>query len=310
MIGLWTTDVFLIPICENLKISLGLLTYFSYSSLCQFIRLVSEIQRSFRNTLMSLTLHQSKNNRFTSLFPIFIGLLVLVVSVVAGCQSDKGQTKKKSLFEPKSDTIPGVLKPAERIAMIRLKGENGRKSDYETKKELMEQLLEEYVNSPDPLVRQEVVTASAKIFASSEEDGRSDLSLSKGFDLVKHAAMRDEDPFVRREACRVIASWQKPESAITLRHIARNDTDKDVQLQAAQSLASFSDKDTIETLGSLLDNRQPALRYQAMQSLKTCTKQNYGNDVHRWKQYLAGDIPDPVHSPSLAKRLQIGQLSR
>ena len=192
--------------------------------------------------------------------------------------------------------------------MIRLKGENGQKSDYETKKEIMEQLLEEYANSPDAIVRQEVVTASAKIFTSSPGDGRSDIHLSKGFDLVKHAAMRDEDPFVRREACRVIASWQKPESAIVLRYVVRNDNDKDVQLQAAQSLANFNDKETIETLGSLLDNRQPALRYQAMQSLKACTKQDYGNDVHRWKQYLAGDIPDPVHASSLAERLRIGQL--
>ncbi|MCL2623020.1 MAG: HEAT repeat domain-containing protein [Planctomycetaceae bacterium] len=192
--------------------------------------------------------------------------------------------------------------------MIRLKGENGRNSGPETKKELLEQLLEEYANSPDPLVRQEVVTASGKIFASSSGDERSDLNLSKGFDLVKYAAMRDDDPFVRREACRIIGSWQNSESAVVLRYVARNDQDKDVQLKAAQSLAVFNDKDTIETLGGLLDHRQPALRYQAMQSLKSCTKQDYGNDVHRWKQYLAGDIPDPVHVPSLAERFRIGQL--
>ena len=254
---------------------------------------------------MSLTLHK---NKIGIIVPILLGLLVLVVFTVTGCQSGKSYTSRRAFFEPKSDTIPGVLKPVERVAMIRLKGENGRNCDYETKKELLEQLLEEYVNSPDPIVRQEVVTAAAKISASSYEDGHSDINLSKGFDLVKHAALRDEDPFVRREACRVIAGWQKPDSAVVLRHVARNDNDKDVQLQAAQSLASFTDRETIETLGSLLDNRQPALRYQAMQSLKACTKQNYGNEVHRWKQYLAGEIPDPVHVPSLAERFRIGQL--
>ena len=254
---------------------------------------------------MPLTLHKNKS----ILFPILVGLLVLVVFLTTGCQSDKGQKNKKSFFAPKSDTIPGILKPSERVAMIRLKGENGRKNDDpELKKELMEQLLEEYVNSPDPIVRQEVITATAKIFTSSYDAGRSDIHLSKGFDLVKCAAMRDEDPFVRREACRVIAGWERPESAVALRHVVRNDDDKDVQLQAAQSLAIFDDKETIETLGGLLDHRQPALRYQAMQSLKACTKQDYGNDVHRWKQYLAGEIPDPVHTPSLAERFRIGQL--
>jgi hypothetical protein len=253
---------------------------------------------------MPLTLHNIKSH----FFPILVGLMVLAGSLTAGCMSSSGEKEKKVWFQPRTDNIPGILKPSERVAMIRTKGINGQKSDPETQKELLEQLLEEYVNSPDPIIRQEVVTASAKIFASSSEPGRSDLGLSKGFDLVKAAAMRDEDPFVRREACRVIASWEKPESAVVLRHVVRNDADKDVQLQAAQSLSKFDDRETIETLGSLLDNRTPALRYQAMQSLKTCTKQDYGNDVHRWKQYLAGDIPDPAHGVSLAERLRLGQL--
>ena len=290
---------------ENLKISLGTWKRFSYSSHDVLTRLADVIHLSFRKTVMPLTLHKNKS----ILFPIFFGLLVLAVFLTGGCQSDKGHKNKRSLFAPKSDAIPGILKPSERVAMIRLKGENGRKSDDpDLKKELMEQLFEEYANSPDSMVRQEVVAASAKIFVSSNEAGRSDVNMSKGFDLVKFAAMQDEDPFVRREACHVIASWKRPESAVVLRHVARNDDDKDVQLKAVQSLAVFDDKDTIETLGNLLDHRQPALRDQAMQSLKTCTKQDFGNDVHRWKQYLAGEIPDPVHTPSLAERFRIGQL--
>jgi len=231
---------------------------------------------------------------------------VLVILLVAGCQTSK--SNRKSFFEPRSDSIPGILKPSERIAMIRLKAKNGRNSTPELKKELLEQLLDEYANSPDPIIRQEVVTAVSTIVTSSQEDGAGDITLNKGFDLVKYAAMRDEDPFVRREACRVMASWQKPESAVVLRHLVRNDKDKDVLLQATKSLAAFDDRDTRETLGSLLDHRQPALRYEAMQSLKVCTKQDYGNDVHRWKQYLNGEIPDPVIAPSLAQRLHIGQL--
>ena len=208
-------------------------------------------------------------------------------------------------FTPKTDTIPGILPPAKRIEMIRLKGENGQYSTTELKKELLEQLLEEYVNTPDSIIRQEVVLATAKICALSSGSEQQNPELSKGFDLIKHAALHDDDPFVRREACRVIASRTKPESAIVLRHVVRNDNDKDVQLQAAQSLAKFDDRETVETLGSLLDRRQPALRFTAMESLKSCTKQNYGYDVHRWKQYLAGEIPDQTNVPSLADRLHI-----
>jgi FOG: HEAT repeat len=231
-----------------------------------------------------------------------IGLLFIV-----GCHAGDGS--KKVLFAPHSDTIPGILTPTERTEMIRMKGEYGRNSDLETQKELLEQLAEEYVNSPDSLVRQEVVMAAAKISsAAADKTGGFDMELSKGFDLVKYAAMHDEDPFVRREACRVITGLQRPETAIVLRHVARNDLDKDVQLQAIQGLKTFDDKDTIETLGQMLNHRQPALRYEAMQSLKVCTKQNFGDDVYRWKQYLAGETPDAQRSPSLAERLYLNQL--
>ncbi len=241
-------------------------------------------------------------------YPIVAGLLMFGVSLALGCHTNDGNLFNRPFFEPRTDNISGILKPTERIEMIRLKGENGRKSDPEVKKELLEQLLEEYATAPDPLVRQEAVTAAAKISASSQDADQNDVHLSKGFDLVKYAAMRDDDPFVRREACRVIASWQKQDSAIVLRHVVRNDADKDVQLQAAQSLAAFDDRETIETLGSLLDHRQPAVRYEAMQSLKVCTKQDYGNNIHRWKQYLNGETPDPEYVPSLAERLRFGQL--
>jgi len=216
--------------------------------------------------------------------------------------------KKENFFRAEIRQYSRHSQPSERIAMIRLKAKHGRNGDLELKKELLQQLLEEYANSPDPIVRQEVVTAASTIAASPQEGEPGDMSLSNGFDLVKYASMRDEDPFVRREACRVIASWQKPESAVVLRHVVRNDNDKDVQLQATQSLAAFDDHDTRETLGSLLDHRQPALRFEAMQSLKVCTKQDFGNDVHRWKQYLGGEIPTPAHATTLAERFRIGQL--
>jgi predicted house-cleaning noncanonical NTP pyrophosphatase (MazG superfamily) len=280
------------------KISLGLPDFFSYSPYIVSVERQNIIY--FPKVPMLLAFRPSKTTT-----QILVGI-VLAVFMVSGCQTSG--SGKRSFFPPKSDNIPGILQPSKRIKMIRLKAENGRKSDLETKKELLEQFLEEYAHSPDSIVRQEVVTAVATLVTSSQENVSSDMTLNQGFDLIKYAAMRDEDPFVRREACRVIASWQRQDSAVVLRHVVRNDRDKDVQLQAAQSLAAFDDTDTRETLGSLLDHRQPALRYQAMQSLKVSTKQDFGNDVRRWKQYLNGEIPDPIHTPTLAERFRIGQL--
>ena len=228
------------------------------------------------------------------------GVMIFTV-IINGCTAN---LPKGSLFPPRTDTIPGILTPAERIEMIRLKGEHGRNAHLETKKKLLEQLMEEYANSPDTLVRQEVVSAVSRFLASSsagESENNGDV-LSEAFDLIKYAAMRDEDPFVRREACRVIIKLNQSETAIVLRHVARNDPDKDVQLMAINGLRAFDDQDTIETLGQMLDHRQPALRYEAMQSLKVCTKKDFGNDVALWKQYVKGETPGPVKPPTLAER--------
>jgi len=234
---------------------------------------------------------------------LYFGVMFFA-AIISGCTAN---LPKGSLFPPRTDTIPGILTPSERIEMIRLKGEHGRNSHFDTKKKLLEQLVEEYANSPDTLVRQEVVSAVSRFLASSPitdgngADNKGDV-LPEAFDLIKYAAMRDEDPFVRREACRVIIKINQTETAIVLRHVARNDPDKDVQLMAINGLSKFDDQDTIETLGQILDHRQPALRYEAMQSLKVCTKKDFGNDVALWKQYFDGETPGPVKPPTLAER--------
>jgi len=241
----------------------------------------------FRKKYITIT-----NKRTYAIFSFFaLGLFL------SGCQTDSQLVAYIPFNHARTDVIPGVLTPAERIEMVRLKGENGRLADSQTQKMLIEHLTKEYADSPDPVLRQEVVKAVERMDAAD------------GFNLLKYAAMKDENPFVRRAACRAIANIKTDESAAVLRHVIRRDTDKDVQLQAAKSIAAFQDKETIDTLGTLLDNRQPALRYQAMQSLKSCTHENYGDDVRRWKQYLAGQTPDPPEQLTIAERLGWGQIS-
>ncbi|MDR1385480.1 MAG: HEAT repeat domain-containing protein [Planctomycetaceae bacterium] len=224
---------------------------------------------------------------------IYVILYFFVASVFfqAGCQTDSQLAVYIPFNSARPDTIPGILTPAERIEMVRLKGENGRLADPQTQKMMVEHLTKEYADSPDPVLRQEVVKAMER------------LNNSEGFALFKYAAMKDEDPFVRRAACRAVASLLTKESAAVLRHVIRQDNDKDVQLQAIKSLAAFDDQDTIVVLGELLESRYAALRYQAMQSLKSCTKQDYGDDVRRWKQYIAGQTPDPPEKLTFSQRL-------
>ncbi|MDR1491646.1 MAG: HEAT repeat domain-containing protein [Planctomycetaceae bacterium] len=232
----------------------------------------------------------------TNIYVIFL-CFVAFIFFQTGCQTDSQLAVYVPFNSARTDTIPGILTPSERIEMVRLKGENGRLADSQTQKMLIEHLTKEYVDSPDPVLRQEVVKAMER------------LNNSDGFALFKYAAMKDENPFVRRAACRAVASIPQNESAAVLRHIIRHDADKDVQLQAIKSLAAFDDQDTITALGELLESRHAALRYQAIQSLKSCTRQNYGDDVRRWKQYLAGQTPNPPEKLTFSQRLGWEEIS-
>jgi hypothetical protein len=116
-------------------------------------------------------------------------------------------------------------------------------------------------------------------------------------------ATTDSDPFVRIAACRV---WGKIGGAEALQSLAdrvTKDEVLDVRIRAATELGNFQDPAAVEALGTALNDHDPALQYQAMQSLKSCTGRDYGNNVASWREFVAGRTP-PESTPSLAERMR------
>ena len=230
---------------------------------------------------------------FQTIFP-----LILLISVVqlTGCVTDNRLLTKTPFFKARSDYIPGVLIPKDRVALIREKGEKGKNLPETEKREILGQLTEEYLHSPDPNVRYESVRSIAL------------LNMPEGFAVVK-TATHDGVPFVRMAACDALARLETPETAHTLRYLLAHDDDQDVRTRAAKNLAVYTnDQETVQALGRALDDKTLAVQFESMQSLKKVSGQDYGNDLLRWKQYVAGESPTPAAKRSLAERLMINQL--
>ncbi|MDR1959568.1 MAG: HEAT repeat domain-containing protein [Planctomycetaceae bacterium] len=203
---------------------------------------------------------------------------------------------KTPFFTAKSDYIPGVLVPRDRIQLIREKGEKGKSLPEDRKMVLLEQLADEYLHSPDPNVREESIRSIMQ------------LNLPEGFAVIK-ASTNDEAVFVRMAACDALAKLKTEETAHALRHVLLHDPDADVRHRAAKNLAVYpNDQDTIQALGKALDDKTPSVRFQAMQSLRQVSDQNFDNDILRWKQFVNGEAPSPARKRSFTEKLYINQL--
>ena len=81
-----------------------------------------------------------------------------------------------------------------------------------------------------------------------------------------------------------------------------NDTDLDVRVQAARSLGAFKGAASMETLAAALEDNEITVQLTAMQSMKSVSGQDFGQDAKAWREYArSGSVKD--ETPSIASRI-------
>jgi len=115
--------------------------------------------------------------------------------------------------------------------------------------------------------------------------------------------MKDESLKVRLAACEVLGTRTDSESTRLLAETAASTTDVDVRNAAYAALGNHRGPVAVEALRLALENRDPATRSLAVQSLRSTTGKNYGNDPDVWLAALGGEqVPEqPVQ---IAERLK------
>ena len=163
--------------------------------------------------------------------------------------------------------------------------------DSPEQRQISDQLARQIQVEPDPLVRQAVVRAIAEFRTPIAEQ-------------VLEAGLSDENQAVRIECCRALGRRAEPVSVARLGSPLKNDKNVDVRMAAADALGKIKSKDSMQALAVALDDRDPAMQYVGVQSLKSITGKDYGPDVQTWRQVAAGDTPPAEPTPSIAERIR------
>ncbi len=188
-----------------------------------------------------------------------------------------------------SDTIPGVVTPAERIAELRKLSEASASATAEEKQRLSQQLADSIRTEKDPLIRIEIIRALGRYPGPAA-------------DAILKAALSDADTHVRVVACEAWGRHGDAQAVKLLSDTLRGDVDPDVRLAAARALGESKNQQGVAALGEALnDPRDPAMQYRAMLSLQQLTGKSLGDDVIAWQQYVKSQ--SPATTPPVAERL-------
>ena len=215
------------------------------------------------------------------------GLLVLCLAVSAGCQSlSWPQVWPFPERELTTYNTPSMRADALEQFAMRSTG-----VDSPQQREITDQLARQMQIEPDPLVRQSVVKAIAEFRTPMTQQ-------------VLEAGLADEDVAVRVACCRALGRRADAISVAPLANSLRTDEDIDVRLAAAEALGNTKSPQAVQALIVALDDRDPALQYAGVQSMKAITGEDYGPDVQVWRHVASGGTPPPRETPSLAERLR------
>lgn len=129
------------------------------------------------------------------------------------------------------------------------------------------------------------------------------VSRTEVANAIVAAALQDTDPRVRMAACDGLGNRGEAEHVALLSKTLGSDTDIDVRLAAAHALGDCQDKSAVEALAVALEDSNPALQVRGIRSLEKVTRQDFGNDVAAWRQYVHGETPTP-RTQSVAARLR------
>jgi HEAT repeat protein len=229
------------------------------------------------------------------LLPFALSVVVLAAS--SGCTGPGLFDRQSWLFGKDPPDDPALLArigptQSQKIALVRSLRE--KLNDAPEEAELVSaELAQRIQTETDPAVRIEIVKALGDSRSASAAD-----VLRAGLGYPRP----DPDAEVRLAIC---ASWGRvggDEARAMLASALANDTDGDVRVQAAQSLGEFNHSGNMQALAAALEDSNIAVQHAAMQSMKSVTGQDFGEDAKAWQEYAQSGAATQ-RSPSLAARL-------
>jgi HEAT repeat protein len=106
------------------------------------------------------------------------------------------------------------------------------------------------------------------------------------------AGLQDENLDVRLACCHALGQRADADTVTVLRGTLENDAALDVQLAVVDALGKIKSPESVAALAVAVNDRDPALQYAAVQSLKSISGKQLGNEVAAWRAYAASPNPE------------------
>jgi hypothetical protein len=217
-----------------------------------------------------------------------VALAALSLLTGAGCQFYDRHRPTIWPFPERERTTYNT--PSMRVDAVSDFAMRSKHVDSPEQRQITDQLARQIQVEPDPLVRQAVIKAIAEFQTPMAQQ-------------VLQAGLQDESDAVRTECCRALGKRADPAAVGALAMALKSDSNADVKMAAAEALGKIKSPEATRALAAALDDRDPAMQYVGVQSLKSITGRDYGPDVEAWRQVAAGNAPaePPV---SIAERIK------
>jgi hypothetical protein len=237
---------------------------------------------------------QDRSEKFSVFWAKISGCLVKAVLLAAftGCVDGPLFALKKAnpyyRSQWKEDSEKGIVF-SERQAEVRLLRSqiSGMTSDEQML--WVSKLAQVYDYETSPELRRDAVLA---LGATQHPDAEAPLI----------RACSDKNDKVRMAACKAMAGRDSAASSQMLASVAQSDKNMSVRLAAIRSLGTYQSDDAKAVLRKSLDEKSPALQYEATVALKEMTGRDFGGNVENWRQFMDGQTVEE-RTMTLAERL-------
>ena len=224
---------------------------------------------------------------------IFVLCLLAIGS--AGCKNVDVTADPAGLWpfsrEPRTDKVPGLATPAERVAALRKLTERASRAGPDEQERISRELAQAIRKEADPSLRAEIVQTLGHY--PTESAG-----------LTLRSALSDSEADVRTAACEAWGRRGGPEAVELLGGVVSGDIDPDVRLAAIRALGNTGDPKAVDALRGALADSDPATQRRVMLSLREVTGKDFGGDARKWQDHLNGRSPEQDSSIWVVERFQ------
>ncbi len=218
---------------------------------------------------------------------LLVYVLMWVVLPAVGCNS--AGFPPGILFWEKQDVADFEL-PHQKIERYEQLASQARRQSPEEQEQVAQQLALEIRDTQDPILRTHIVEALASFPTPTSQK-------------VLHAALSDEDEFVRLMAVRGLVQRGGSENIRVLARVVESEKDLAVRMAAIRGLGTLKEPETVQALAVALDDPNPAVVHSTIDSLQAATGRYYGRDAKAWAEFARG-VDVPQKERTLADRVR------